>query len=366
VTRSAHVLLLTGATGAIGRPLLAALLAQPDVERVYALTHVARLADVHPRVRAVRGDVTSPSLGLDESDAEMLAAEVTGVIHGAADTRFAPVSDGASPTNVVGTTNTLGFARRCPHLDRFVALSTAHVAGRRTGPILECELEHDAGFVNAYEASKYRAERELRAASAELPIAVCRLSTVVGDSQSGEISRRGAIHHAVLLLYAGLIPMVPAREDSAADLLSLDHAANAIAFLATRAFQAGAVWHLCAGEDAIAAGELLDLTMECIVEYRPSWRRRAVERPVLVDLATFELFRRSVEEIGDPALRASTAVVSHFAPQLAFPKAFDDRNCRAALLASGLQRPPIREVWRRVVRQLVGTRVPEQPAGVLE
>ena len=35
-----HVILMTGATGAVGRPLLAELLRRDDVERVVALQHV--------------------------------------------------------------------------------------------------------------------------------------------------------------------------------------------------------------------------------------------------------------------------------------------------------------------------------------
>jgi hypothetical protein len=93
--------------------------------------------------------------------------------------------------------------------------------------------------------------------------------------------------------------------------------------------------------------------MESILEYRTAWRRRAIERPAFVDLATFELFRRSVEDVGDAAIRASTGIIAQFAPQLAFPKQFDDRRCQLALSAAGLVRPSIRGVWRRVVERLV-------------
>jgi long-chain acyl-CoA synthetase len=232
------------------------------------------------------------------------------------------------------------------------------VAGRRTGDVFEHELEHDAGFVNVYEASKYEAEGEIRARAGDLPISVCRLSTVIGDSRSGEIGRRGAIHQAVLFMYASLAPMVPGREDSPVDMVALDYAVHGIAWLATGGFEAGRTWHLCAGADTIAAGELLDLTLACFETYRPAWRRRAIARPALVDLATFELFTRSVNQVGDAALRASTEAVSHFAPQLAYPKRFDNRGCAAALAEAAIEPPPIRDAWRSVVRRLV------QPAPV--
>jgi nucleoside-diphosphate-sugar epimerase len=321
---------------------------------VYALTHADPLRVDDSRVQVVRGEITDgPGLGLAVTDLGTLTTEVTALVHLAADTRFSAPLDDSRRTNVNGTVNVLTFAERCRRLDRIIALSTTHVAGRRTGRILEDDLEHTAGFVNSYEETKYAAEQKLRSRSNDLPIAVCRLSTVVGDSRSGEISRRGAIHQAVLFMYASLTPMVPGREDSPVDLLALDYAAQCIAFLATDAFEAGAVWHLCAGAETISAGELLDLTLDCIREYRPAWRKRSIARPEFVGLDTFQLFRQSVDEIGDAALRDSTAAVSHFAPQLAFPKWFDDRRCRAVLSAAGLEPPAIRDVWRRVVRRLV-------------
>ena len=350
----AQVVLLTGAAGAVGRPLLAALASYPEVERIYALAHLDALPPLDARLVALHGDVTAGAdLGLDAAAVRRLTAEVTTVVHAAADTRFSASFADSARTNVGGTRNVIGLAARCRRLERCVALSTTHVAGRRTGVVREEELDHQSGFVNDYERAKHAMERELRARMADLPLAVCRLSTVAGDSRTGAVPRRGALHQAVLLLYASLAPMLPGDEDSPVDLVALDYAAAAVAWLALRAFAAGRTWQVCAGADALGAGELLDLTMQSIREHRPAWRRRAIERPALVDLATFELFRRSVEAVGDGALRESIDVVARFAPQLAFPKRFDDGACRAALAGSGIDRPPIRDVWRKVVGRLV-------------
>src|SRR5262245_8112570 len=176
--------LLTGATGSIGRPLLHALAAR-GVERIYALTHVDQLSAADPVVRPVSGDVTTGAdLGLKTKDADEICSVITSIVHAAADTRFAAPIEVARAVNVEGTRNVLAFASRCHRLDRIIALSTTHVAGRRTGEVFERELEHDAGFVNAYEASKYEAELELRARAGNLPVSVCRLSTVIGDSRT--------------------------------------------------------------------------------------------------------------------------------------------------------------------------------------
>jgi nucleoside-diphosphate-sugar epimerase/acyl carrier protein len=358
--------LVTGASGTLGQPLVARLAAMPSVEGVAALAHGRPLMASGPAVHAVAGDVTQDeNLGLAPADAETVSSRVTAIIHAAANTRFdAPLPE-ARAANVLGTRNVLEFARRCPRLDRLVALSTTHVAGRRIGTIFEDELEHDAEFVNTYEATKYEAERELRAAMRDLPIAVARISTVTADSSSGVIARKRAIHQAVRFMYASLAPMVPGREDSPVDFITLDHAVRAVAFLATGGFKAGATWHVCAGVDTVPLGELLDLTMRTFMENRPSWRTRAIERPALVDLPTFELFCKSVDQVGDSTLRASTAVIAHFAPQLAFPKCFDDRRCSDALAIAGVTKSPSRLVWARMVKHLIQPENPDLEARIL-
>jgi nucleoside-diphosphate-sugar epimerase/acyl carrier protein len=361
VTARACVL-VTGAAGAIGGPLVSWLAAMPAIGRVFALAHEEAVTAVGAAVTVVAGDVArDAALGMAPADAEAVASEVTAIVHTAAHTRFdSPLAD-ARAVNVGGTCNVLAFARRCPRLDRLVALSTTHVAGRRTGTILEGDLEHEAGFVNTYEASKYEAECEWRAAMREWPIAVARISTVAGDSRSGAVARPRAIHQAVRLMYASLAPMVPGSDDSPVDIAALDHVVRALGFLTIHGFEAGATWHLCAGDDTIPFGELIDLTLATFHAHRPSWRKRAIERPAVVDLATFELFCQSVERMGDPALRAATSVMAHFAPQLAFPKRFDDARCAAALGASGLEKPSARELWARVVTHLI-----QPPASAFE
>ncbi|MGQ0641997.1 MAG: SDR family oxidoreductase [Gemmatimonadaceae bacterium] len=349
-----HTLLVTGATGVVGRPLVETLCADADVERVYALAHTASLDWVDRRLTILTGDITAgPDLGLAATTVRAAAAAITGIVHLAADTRFATPIDSARRTNVAAVSNVLAFGERCPRLDRLMCLSSVHVAGKRTGRVFERELAHTAGFVNAYEVSKYEAEQELRRRMSDLPISVCRLSTVIGDSRTGEISKLGGIHQALRFMYSGLAPLVPGTEDSPVDLIALDYAVAGLVTLALRNFAPGRTWHLCAGRDTVTTGELLDLTMQTFLECRPMWRKRSIERPVLADLATFELFRRSLDEVGDSALRTSLEVVAHFAPQLAFPKQFDDSECQAVLTSHSVARPDARDCLQRVVRHLI-------------
>ena len=346
------LVLVTGGTGAIGVPLVESF-ARDGIPTVAIARSCAGFGPL-PGVSFLQGDVErGDTLGLDAEAVRHVRREVTTIVHAAALTRFDAPVDAVRAANVTGTRHLLAFARGCSRLRRVVALSTVYVAGRRTGSILESDLRHGCGFVNAYEASKYEAESLLQEGMRDLPIAVCRLSTAVGDSTSGVVRRPAAIHHAIRFLYHSLLPMIPGTDDSPVDLIATDYAVAAIRHLATRGFEPGETFHICAGDEALGESELIDLIIDAIVRHRPAWRRRAIERPAIVELGTFELFRASIDAVADAGLRASVAVLAPFAPQLAYPKTFDDGVWRRHIGASGIVRPPIRETMDRVVGYLI-------------
>jgi len=95
-------------------------------------------------------------------------------------------------------------------------------------------------------------------------------------------------------------------------------------------------------------GDLLDMTFAYWAR-DSEWRRRGIARPPLVDLNTYALFERSIEEVGDPSIKRLTRSLSHFVPQLALPKLFETSTARALL---GFGAPPVREFWLRMVEQL--------------
>jgi nucleoside-diphosphate-sugar epimerase len=347
------VFVLTGGSGAFGACVLDALCARDEVAEVHAIVHRTPVPVRSPKVRTVQGDATCENLGLGAEEARTLRSRATGIVHAAAETRFTAPADKLQRANVDAARHVLDFAATCRALDRVCLLSTAYVAGARTGVIAEDELDHDAGFVNAYERSKYDAERLARVRASSLPIAVVRLSTVIGLPAASP-RPAGAIQQAIRLMYRGLVPMVPGRADDPVDLVPEAYAAPAVAWLATRGFERGRTYHVAAGSDTIGAAGLLDLTMETFARCQPAWSLRGIPRPPLVDLQTFELFRRSVEEAGDWALREAMAAIGAFAPQLAYPKIFDDERCRRALDGSGIVRPAARPVYAEMVERLIG------------
>lgn len=90
--------------------------------------------------------------------------------------------------NVEGTRRVLQFGECCGArggLRRFCHISTAYVAGDHSGCFSEDDLEVGQRFRNAYEQSKFEAERLVGRWRSRLPIAVLRPSIVVGERGSG-------------------------------------------------------------------------------------------------------------------------------------------------------------------------------------
>ena len=145
----------------------------------------------------VEGDITQPDLGISDADLEVIRYETTDVYHLAALYDLAVSKEEAINVNLQGTRNVNDLVRSLKNLRRYNYISTCYVAGKRNGDVLETELEHDAGFRNFYEESKYLAETEVEKLKAELPVTIFRPSVVVGDSHTGETTKYDGIYYLI-------------------------------------------------------------------------------------------------------------------------------------------------------------------------
>lgn len=237
--RAPHSILLTGATGLLGRDVLARLLAADARARVFVLVRDAErwgqgaghLVDVE-RITPVVGDLRTSGLGLDVWARQQLRRSVTGIVHLAADTTFSrPLAD-ARAVNTEGTRRVLELAAECASPVRVAYVSTAFVAGRRAGVIGESDGEHTAGWANAYEQSKYEAEALVRAHAADWVI--LRSSTIVCDDVHGRVTQLNAVHRALQLYRNGLAAMMPGVAGSTIDAVTTSYVGRAVADLAFR------------------------------------------------------------------------------------------------------------------------------------
>ena len=145
----------------------------------------------------VEGDITLPGLGVSESDRETIQFETTDAFHLAAAYDLAVAKDIAFSVNLEGTVNVNDLVSKMTNLRRYNYVSTCYVAGKREGRILETELEHNAGFRNFYEETKYLAELEVERLKSKLPVTIYRPSVVVGDSITGETAKYDGIYYLI-------------------------------------------------------------------------------------------------------------------------------------------------------------------------
>ncbi|MBA3579529.1 MAG: SDR family oxidoreductase [Gemmatimonadaceae bacterium] len=353
-----RTMIVTGGTGAIGAAVVGRLAAEPVVDRIAVLTRAPSGARQQRLLQSWNAGDRVPVVFLHGKLPELveagatLRADLTHIVHLAADTRFSAAPEESRAANVCGTAAVLDYARTCPRLAAMTVASTVYVAGLRSGAIRERELEHGAGFANNYEASKHEMEVLVRAAMGDLPLSVCRLSTAIGEDGTGEVTSLNAFHTALRLMYGGLVPMIPGADDTPIDVISTGFAAQALRRLATEAFRPGETYHVCAGSDAPTLGAVLDAAMRTMRARRPAWRKRAIAMPVLADEPTYELFVRSVHESGDAMMAAATRAVESFARQLTRPKIFDTANAVGAL-GDAWHRPDSLGLCEDVVRYCV-------------
>jgi long-chain acyl-CoA synthetase len=336
-----RTLLLTGATGMVGREVLRRAAADGRYARVLCLIRPEaersaskRLADLgidagRTEVVAVPGDVTQQGLGVDSE----LLQEVTDVIHCAATVSFDLPLDRARAINVEGTANLLDVCRGLPSLERIDAVSTCYVAGRRTGLIRESELEHGAGFHNTYEQTKYEAEQVLRAAMPELPIAVHRPSIVVGDSRTGRTGAWKVLYWPLKVIARGWLPVIPYDPDCRLDIVPVDFVADAILALSADPSTVGGTFHLAAGPGRdTTTGQVFPRIFAML-------SRRA---PIRVPPVVFRtVIRPALLLVPDRRLKRTLQAGLVYRPYLELRLQFDTTNADAVLDEAGIRCPAV-------------------------
>src|SRR3954470_13011843 len=268
--------LLTGGTGFLGGEVLVRLL-ERDEAPVFVLVRAQTDEDASRRLEelvetlmggaepwsqravAIRGDVTQAWLGMSSERRDWLAERVRRIIHCAASVSFTMGLAESRQINVDGTRRVVELGELCARrggLDSFVHVSTAYVAGTHTGSFCEGDLELGQDFRNAYERTKFEAERLVRERGAALPVQIVRPSIVVGDSATGWTPTFNVLYAPLKAFSRGAYPAIPARRSSRVDVFPVDYSPDSILALDGRP---GTTYHLTAADRASSVGELIDM-----------------------------------------------------------------------------------------------------------
>ncbi len=366
-----ETILITGATGAVGHEVVRTLPSAPNSPRLLLLMRggEARIAGRLARIMSwsglrpgsrvdvvvLPGDASRHALGVSENDLSLVTRETTAILHMAASTRL-DQSGPESLLNVASTRHVLETARSCGRLDRISVVSTAFVAGR-SGTIRENELDFEQGFSNEYERSKAMAESECREAMSRLPIAIYRLSIVVGRREDGRLSRSGMFSAVCRLFHRRLLPFFPGDPSQALDMIPADFAARALTALIRGAFARGTTYHLCAGEArSLTLGELFESMADDFGRQDAAWRDRGLPSPIFTSSSAFG--RLPDDPRGTPRLRRIGRSILGLTGSLERSKVYDTTEFDAAAAPLGLRLAHARE-W---IHTLVERAVPVGPS----
>jgi nucleoside-diphosphate-sugar epimerase len=326
-----EIIMVTGASGAIGLPFISSLLRPEGKYRVIALIRpqmdlatmrqkilqLESTADFS-RIEFCAGDITDRLKGLDKPSK---SSPVSAIVHAAALTKFRAEASEWNRINVAGTKNILRWRQdHCPEA-HFIHLSTLCAAGQSTGRIEEAPLPKPIGFQNGYECSKWEAEQIVMQAPG--PVSIVRLATAIGSQRDGRLHRVGAFHQALRWFYRGLLPLVPGNALTQVELIPTELAIEAMTeLLSSPRSMVTRFYHICGGANAIPLQALLDHCSQTFMRSSEAWRRGQIVPPVLATRDTFEEFRRSVEASRDLLFSQVLQSVDSFLPELFYPKEF--------------------------------------------
>ena len=117
------------------------------------------------------------------------------------------------------------------------------MAGTHAGRFREEDLDVGQGFRNAYEQSKFEAEKLVRQHREVLPVQVFRPSIVVGEEATGWTPAFNVIYWPLRAFARGTYSAIPARRRSPVDVVSIDFVADAIFELTRHRWGAGETYN---------------------------------------------------------------------------------------------------------------------------
>ncbi|MCK0538528.1 SDR family oxidoreductase [Alcanivorax quisquiliarum] len=345
---------VTGATGFIGRFVVARLLKRPG-SRIFALIRPGseykldalrqRLGAEPEQLIAIRGDMTRRHLGLNKRAQEDLKGQIDHFIHLAAIYDLNMDAESQQITNIDGTRQALRLAAalgaQCFH-----HVSSVAAGGLYEGTFDESMFAEAGPLDDPYLYTKHESERLVRE-EAKLPVRIYRPSMVVGHSQSGEMDKIDGPYYLFKLiqrLHDLLPPWIPLLgiEGGRFNIVPVDFVADAIDYLAHLPGRDGECFHLTAARH-YSLGEVVNIF--AAVADAPKMAVR-LDNSLFRALPGANLLRKRLGNLPPSRFLLHQTLDSLDIPEatlkfLTYPTTYANAHTQAALAGSGIEAPEL-------------------------
>ena len=356
---------VTGATGFIGRFLLAQLLEREG--SIYVLCRPgsmdkldelkARLGDDDDRIVPIGGDLGKDRLGVKHEDIERLDGQIEHFFHLAAIYDLTADADTQRVANVEGTRHALQLAEAL-HAGHFHQASSIAAAGLYRGTFTEDMFDEAEDVAhNPYYLTKHESEGIVRAESA-VPWRIYRPGVVVGHSETGEIDKIDGPYYFFKSLQRlrGVVPSWlrgVGIEGGEINIVPVDYVAKAMDYLAHEPGLDGRTFHLTDPEP-LTVGGLFKVLTKAAKAPQPTVNVDARAMDALPARLTSTLTKLpGAKQVTDLVL-AELGIPRESFAYLTYPTHFDSTKTREALAGSGIEVPPFStyaqnlwEYWER-------------------
>jgi NAD(P)-dependent dehydrogenase (short-subunit alcohol dehydrogenase family) len=350
---------VTGATGFIGRNLVARLLQREGT--IYALVRAGsrgRLEELRTawgadgaRVVPIAGDLSQPGLGVSEEDLLTLRGDVDHFFHLAAVYDMAAGAEAQEVANVEGTRHAVELAGAID-AGRFHQISSIAAAGLYKGTWTEDMFEEAESLdTHPYFRTKHESERVVREECSR-PWRIYRPGIVVGDSRSGEIDKIDGPYYMFKLLQQARrvlpswLPTIGV-EGGEINIVPVDYVAAAIDHIAHKPGLDGRAFSLT-DPNPKTAGEVLNL-----FAHAADAPQAALRLDPGVTAPAANLMRTGLRLL-PPAKRAMKlgldrlGIPAGVLNYVNYPTHFDSTEAQRALAGSGIEVPPLESYADRV------------------